>query len=111
MGPMGLPCYIPDGFGDDRPVGCMNWPDADTYCTWAGKRLPTEAEWENAARGDDAWRHPWGSLPSPSCAFAVMDEGSGSGCELGHTWDVGSKPAGDSPYGVHDLAGNAVSQP
>lgn len=91
----------------DHPMNCVDWLRGEAYCVWAGKRLPTEAEWEKAARGGDARMFPWGS-ESPTCTLAVMDDQSagGVGCGLNTTWPVGSKPGGASPVGALDLAGN-----
>lgn len=88
---------------DDRlhhPVVCVSWFDAQTYCEWAGLRLPAEKEWEKAARGTDGRLFPWGNeLPKSQRANLAMRHGK--------TTPVGQfSPAGDSPYGVADLAGN-----
>lgn len=85
----------------DFPAGCVTWSQANAYCSWAGKRLPSEAEWEKAARGEASNKYPWGAS-EPSCSLANI---AGCGDALR---PVGSFGDGASPYGALDMAGNVV---
>jgi formylglycine-generating enzyme required for sulfatase activity len=84
-----------------QPVNGVSWFDAAAYCAWRGARLPTEAEFERAIRGDDGRRFPWGNEP-PTRERTVF----GRPLETGATDDVATHPAGRGPYGHEDLAGN-----
>ncbi len=84
----------------DHPVVGVNWNQAQAYCGWIGGRLPTEAEWENAARGPSGREYPWGTA-APSCDLLNFN-----GCEKGRTTSVMAYPNGASPYGLLDMAGN-----
>ncbi len=88
---------------NNLPVTGVDWQDAHRYCAWLGKRLPTEAEWEKAARGTEGFEYPWGNQWDIKKANAAG----------GHGWEQGVAPVGSyengkSPYGVYDMAGNVM---
>lgn len=93
---------------EDHPMNCVDWEQASAHCVSIGGRLPTEWEWEWAARGrDEGRKYPWGS-EAPDCNRAIFSQGSVSGCEEDRTWAVGSLKGehSDSRDGLHDMSGN-----
>lgn len=91
--------YYREKFYADHPVVYVTWTQADVYCKWRGASLPTEAQWEKAARGVDGRTYPWGE--EIDCSKASFRS-----CNKTDTDEVGSYESGKSPYGIYDMAGN-----
>lgn len=113
-----LYCNLDATGKENHPMNCVSWNGAHSYCLWAGKRLPSEGEWERAARGgceihgeenceDISYIYTWGNEGTPSCDFVNMaTDVTTWGCGSNSTAVGGSYPDSDSPYGASDMLGN-----
>jgi formylglycine-generating enzyme required for sulfatase activity len=102
----GQRCNLGAAGRDEHPVNCVDWGQAKAYCAAVGRRLPTEREWELAARGPEGRTYPWGeATPGPQLCWNGEGNDAGKGLRAS-TCPVGSHPAGSSPLGIADLAGN-----
>jgi len=105
--------YYSDSANANHPIVYVNWQDAQNYCAWADRRLPSEAEWEKAARGTDGRSHPWGEEFGCYGNFKLwqVQNNKNGGyeipCTSGSVSKVGDFPEGASPFGALDMAGNA----
>lgn len=99
-------CMGPGFDGEEQPVVCVDWHQAEEFSRWAGGRLPSEAEWEYAARSAGKRRLPWGD-EQPDCRRTVIF-GGGYGCGRNTTWEVCSRPQGNTEQGLCDMVGNVA---
>lgn len=97
----GFGCVWGAWFSGERPINCVDWTQARTFCEWKRKRLPTAREWEKAARGNDGRRFPWGNAVAATPPAQLAPEADSPSV-------VGSHPQGASPYGALDMAGNVA---
>ncbi len=117
------PNFITSNSPGTRPINCLTFKQSQDYCTWRGQRLPSDAEWEKAARGGCEFYlgkdcataepvYPWGNDPA-TCLLAIMTGGiykADVGCQGNWPYPVDSRPNGDSPYGLHDTVGNVAER-
>jgi len=105
--PSGTDCTYDDPSRGMHPANCITHPQADAYCAFRGKRLLTEAEWENAAGADGVRLYPWGDeAPTQMCMKVIWRTDAGSGCGAGTQPVDVNIVAGESPYGVRNMAGH-----